>query len=284
MITLQNDKLNIQILVPGSSYKRSRFDWSGICQQVTLDGAHPFCSREATDGDPGTEGIGLIDEFGITTPIGYPDIEVGEWFPKIGVGFLQKIKNEPYNFFADYPIQPAPFKVEQLPNRVVSFTQNCESAWGWNLQKTILLDGANLTIDCALKNIGEKPLVTEQYNHNFIAINGNTIGPDYQLQTSFSLNFDVLDGGIVAENNKLNLTEIPPNYIYAQQSDCTGMQNVEWSLVHQPSGRGLRVYEKFKPSKFAVWAKSHVISPEFFIGINLQPGETQAWQRTYTFF
>lgn len=286
MITIQNKRLEIQIQEPGSSYKRARFDWAGICQQITLDGKHTFCSQEATAGDPGTEGVGLIDEFGIVTPIGYDQIGVGDWFPKIGIGFLQKVNNDPYDYFADYAIQPAQVRVDGDGNGQVSFLQESEvlNGWGWRLRKSFTLDGPCLTIDYTLENCGQKALATEQYNHNFMAIDGKHIGPDYQLKTSFPLNFEFTYGGIQVGDDNLNLTEIPPTYIYALQSDCAGLQNVDWQLIHQPSGHGLRVSEQFPLFKLALWAKSYVISPEFFVWIDLQPGETQNWQRKYTFF
>jgi hypothetical protein len=54
--------------------------------------------------------------------------------------------------------------------------------------------------------------------------------------------------------------------------------------MHSSTGHGVRVKEQFRLFKFALWAKSHVISPEFFVWIDLRPGETQTWQRQYTFF
>jgi len=290
MITLKTERLAIQIQEPGGSYQRSRFDWSGICQQITLDGAarngQIFCSQEATKDDPGTEGVGLIDEFGIVTPIGYQEIGVGEWFPKIGVGFLQKTSNELYDFMQDYPIRIVPFKVEQSGDAKIIFIQesNLVDGWGWKLIKTLCLDGASLTIQYMLENIGEKPIATEQYNHNFIAINGKTIGPNYQLRTSFPIDFELVDWGIKVTDNLLNLTAIPSTYISARQSDCAGIQNVEWELTHIPTNHGLRVTEQISLFQFALWAKSYVISPEFFVWIDLQPGESKNWQREYTFF
>lgn len=290
MIRIHSDQLSVQIQEPGSSYQRSRFDWGGICQQITLAGAADsgptFCSQEATIDDPGTEGVGLTDEFGITTPIGYEQVEVGGWFPKIGVGFLQKVNAEPYDFFCDYPLRPVPIHVENEADHQVSFVQESElfNGWGWRLRKTYRVAEARLTIDYTLENTGEKAIITEQYNHNFVAIDAQTIGPDYQLQTSFPMNFEVVDGGIEFAGDTLHLTEVPPQYIYAAQSDCTGLQNVAWTLLHQPSGHGLRVRENFRLHKFALWAKDYVISPECFIAIKLPPGETQTWQREYTFF
>jgi hypothetical protein len=286
MIRIFNDRMVIEIQEPGSGYKRARFDWSGICQQIRLDGEHIFCSQEATANAPGTEGIGLTDEFGIHTPIGYDQIEAGSWFPKIGIGFLQKVNNDPYNFFYDYNIQPVPFQYEQDRNDQLSFLQESEilNGWGWRLRKTLSLDGAGLAIDYALENRGEKAIVTEQYNHNFIAINGETVGPGYQLNTSFPLDLTVINGGVQVDHQNFNLTEVPPTFIYVMQPDCGGLENTEWRLIHQPSGHGLQVSELFPLQKFALWGMSHVISPEFFVWIDLEPGQTQTWQRKYTFF
>jgi hypothetical protein len=290
MITLENHQLNIQIQEPGSSYRRSRFDWGGICQQITLDGAadsgYTFCSQEASDDEPGTEGVGLSDEFGITTPIGYEQTEVGGWFPKIGVGFLQKTSAAPYDFFSDYPIRAVPIHVEKTGDHQVTFLQLSQTfnGWGWRLRKTYVVDGDSLTIAYELENTGEQAFATEQYNHNFVAIDGETIGPDYELQTSFPLDFELVDGGIQVDGNVLKLMEVPPQYIYATQSDCAGLQNVWWRLLHRPSGHGLRVCGSFPLQKFALWAKDYVISPECFIWIDMQPGETQTWQREYQFF
>ena len=286
MIELQNDRLFIRILEPGNQYNRSRFDWSGICQQITLDGAVTFCSQEANDLEQGTQGIGLTDEFGIETPIGYNEVSAGSWFPKIGIGFLQKETDSPYSFMVDYPIQVMPFQVEQPHNNQVKFDQTSDiiNGWGWRLQKSYSLTGANLCVDYSLKNIGEKSLATEQYNHNFIAINGQTVGPDYHLQTSFPFECEVIDGGIQMEGDSLELTETPPSYIYARQTDCAGLSHVEWELKHLASGHGVRAKENFSLYRFALWAKRHVISPEFFVWINLHPGQTQTWQRVYTFF
>lgn len=286
MITLKNKRLTVQIQTPGQGYQRTRFDWSGICEQITLDEAVTYLSQEATPGNLGTEGVGVSDEFGITTAIGYDEIAVGEWFPKIGVGFLQKVNTESYSFMFDYPLQAVPIEVLLTGDTEVGFVQKSKvmAGWGWKLQKSFSLHGPNLTLDYTLENIGEKPLFTEQYNHNFSAINEHTIGPDYQLQTSFPLACELIDGGMHVKGDTLNLTEVPPEYIYAAQSDCQGLENIEWTLRHQPTEHGIRAREQFPLLKFALWARSHVISPEAFIAIDLKPGETQTWRRAYTFF
>jgi hypothetical protein len=286
MITIQNRRLEVQIQEPGGGYQRSRFDWNGICQQITLDNSHTFCSREATKDDPGTEGVGLSDEFGINTPVGYDEAQVGDLFPKIGVGFLQRTDSQAYTFMEDYPIDSVKIQVEQKHESEVSFLQNSKNhnGWAWKLQKTFSLAGPMLTISYALENTGEKTIQTETYNHNFLMIDGKTVGPDYQLQLPFDLQLEQGLGPIATNQNTISLSEVPQKYFYALQGHCNPKLDVEWQIVHQPSGRGLRVMECFTLSKFALWGMSHVISPEFFLWIDLQPGQTQIWQREYTFF
>jgi hypothetical protein len=286
MLTIHNKRLAIQFQEPGGIYTRTRFDWGGICLQILLDGCTTFLSQEATAGELGTEGVGLSDEFGIQTPIGYQQIEVGGWFPKIGVGFLQKVDSKPYDFFSDYPYQKLPVRTEKSGDVEISFLQESPvlNGWGWRLRKTFSLDGPCLKIDYTLENIGNKPLVTEQYNHNFFAIDSQVIGPDYQLQTSFPVEFEWVDGGIQVETDRLNLTEIPTTPFYALQSNCKDLQDIEWQLIHLPSFHGVRVREKYPLFKFAFWGKSHVISPEFFVWIDLQPGQSQSWKREYKFY
>ena len=102
MITIHSNRLELQIQEPGSSYQRARFDWSGICQQIALDGEHTFCSQEATVDEPGTEGIGLMDEFGIHTPVGYDQIKVREWFPKILISLPMEVNpSSPVRFISE---------------------------------------------------------------------------------------------------------------------------------------------------------------------------------------
>lgn len=87
---LSNGILTVDIADIGE-YKGTRFDWTGFITQVTLEeGKHTFCVPESLKPDEGTGGKGLCNEFGISRAIGYDEAPIGGWFPKIGVGLLQK--------------------------------------------------------------------------------------------------------------------------------------------------------------------------------------------------
>ncbi|MDA3899060.1 MAG: hypothetical protein PF637_00925 [Spirochaetes bacterium] len=162
---LQNERLAVTLSDPGSEYSRSRFDWSGIVTGIVLDGAHNFCSQEAVEGNPGTEGLGLSCEFGINRPVGYDEVGVGEWFPKIGIGFLLRDSDEPYDFFKDYEIDSAMIETLQSDEYGLLFRQEVapRNGYAWILERAISIKDNRLYVRNSLKNIGNKKIITNEY-------------------------------------------------------------------------------------------------------------------------
>ncbi|HOA98159.1 MAG TPA: hypothetical protein PKK29_10340, partial [Acetivibrio saccincola] len=60
--------------------------------------------------------------------------------------------------------------------------------------------------------------------------------------------------------------------------------NHYWELVFEPLKAGVREYSNFNVKSLALWGTTHVISPEVFIDVNIQPGKIQKWARKYEFF
>ncbi len=285
MITLHNTRLHIDIVEPGTAYTRMRFDWTGTCRQITLDGNITYCSQEAVGDHKGTEGLGLCNEFGLHTPIDYQYTEVGEYFPKIGVGFLQRVDDGPYLFMNDYPLEAATIRyVQPFPDSITFIQIANRDGWGWELRKTLTLDKNSLAIAYALANTGDYPLHTEEYCHNFFAINNQVVGPDYQVRLPFPPRLEPVKGPIAVNDTIITPDRIPEQFFWAAQTDCGRKPDVTWTLTHLPSGRGMNVSEHFPLHAFQIWGMSHVISPELFVEVAVNPGDTQTWKRTYTFF
>jgi len=78
--------------------------------------------------------------------------------------------------------------------------------------------------------------------------------------------------------------DIPSQAFYARVEEVEQPKGAAWELVHQPSGVGVREWSDFQVSAIALWGLGHVVSPEVFIQIAVQPGETQCWSRRYEFF
>jgi hypothetical protein len=170
-MVLRSDRLRVDIATPGTLYRGSRFDWTGLITQVTLDGRHTFCVPEGIHATS-IGGIGLCNEFGIFHPIGYYDAAIGEQFPKLGVGLLTKLDGSDYRFNFRYPIEPFPIVVNQNGDCDVEFVVSPVDCRGYaaSLVKRVSVRATELTIGYELTNTGKQRLATREYNHNFLSI------------------------------------------------------------------------------------------------------------------
>ncbi|NLG24863.1 MAG: hypothetical protein GX558_05870, partial [Clostridiales bacterium] len=71
MFDIRSSRLSVTLHEVGEIYTRSRFDWTGIAPQVTLDGRHTYCIAESPVPGRGTGGDGLCSEYGRHHSLGY---------------------------------------------------------------------------------------------------------------------------------------------------------------------------------------------------------------------
>jgi hypothetical protein len=296
-IVLQSDRLTVEIAQPGTAYSGTRFDWTAFMTQVTLDGIHTFCVPESLQPGQGTGGVGLCNEFGIEEVIGYNEAQPGEPFPKLGIGLLARPDEKPYNFFRPHEIVvPFPIHVAVTATQA-TFTVDPVECRGYavRLTKTITVEGVELTIAYALENVGEKPIVTTEYVHNFMGIDGHAIGPDYRLRMPYTIGFAASQGPFAermaqmmtildVQGGDIRCKATPQHPFYCRPLGFSRTDAAQWELLHEPTGVGLREHDDFTPTRVAVWGTTHVISAEVFVPVNVQPGETQRWTRRYEFF
>jgi len=315
-IVIWSNRLRVEIAAPGSVYSGSRFDWSGFITQVTLDDAHTFCMPESLVAGEGTGGIGLCNEFGNDLPVGYADASPGEKFSKLGIGTLRRDEG-PYQFFRPYPIvDQYPIQVQIAENQATFILEPVlTNGYGARLTKTVSVVGQTLKIAYHLSNVGEKPILTNEYCHNFVGIDKHTVGPDYRLRFAFKpvieetwqqfrglgpkwmrilprgftdrmlkRRFDQMQSILQFTGSDLVLSQVPTSPFYARLLGFERTDHPQWELVHRPSGLGMREYVDFTPVRIAIWGVSHVISAEVFVGIDLEPDQAMQWSRRYEFF
>jgi hypothetical protein len=317
-IQLDSDRLAVEIAQPGSAYAGTRFDWTAFITQVTLDGTHTFCVPESLEPGQGTGGIGLCNEFGIRVPIGYDDARPGDRFPKLGIGLLVRPDEAPYRFARPYEIaERFPVHIEATAGEVRFVVDPLECrGYAARLEKTVTVRGSQLEIAYRLENVGQQPLRTTEYCHNFCGIDGHSMGPDYTLRMPYPIQFEspppamlrqalpgvlrkvtpdwllvqlvkgmLRRGGnvLVVEGNDLSLNVVPERPFFRLLLGHSQTKQAQWELVHTPSGVRMREFDDFSPLRVVLWGTTHVISTEVTIEIDLQPGETQTWSRRYEF-
>jgi hypothetical protein len=292
VMQLKNKYLKLDIFEAGEVYKRARFDWTGQIAQVTFQDRHTFCTSESLKfWQIKKLGQGLVAEFGLALPVGYDDCEVGQWFPKIGVGLLLKKTKKNYNFFKNYKIRPFSFSMEQSNNAAV-FNCHAQEVRGYacKLIKTIRLKDKGFMIDYELSNVGSKRIITNEYNHNFLAIDRKNIDHNYVLKFPFTINPSTFSkihnpsGVLSIDGQNITWKAIPRKDFFISHLNPAPLQGGSWALEHKNSKVGIRETCEFPIRQINLWGKKHVVSPEIYYEISLAPGETLHWQRSYEIY
>ena len=284
---LQNKNLEIHIDLPDENYKASRFDRTGKIVKVKFHNVL-LSSVERTDRENEDHfGKGFYNEFGIDTALGFDEAETGGWFHKIGVGLLKK-DDDQYLFSKNYQIKPAEFTVITEPDRILI---NCSSesvnGYSYVLKKEIQLYESKFRIKYYLQNTGEKDIVTNEYSHNFIAINKDRIGDNYVLKFPFQLKPKRFEETVNPERkvdigqNEMKFNDTPKEQFFF--SNLSGSKTIDaaWELINLSAKVGIRETGNFQTNKVNLWGWKHVISPELFIDLHIKPGQSAEWFRTY---
>lgn len=284
-LEIKSNRLKVKFQLPGTFYKGPRFDWTGFITDVILDQKHTFCTDESLIEGQGTGGRGLCNEFGIQEPVGYDEIEAGEWFPKIGIGLLKKTADRPYSFWDPCEIIPFEVKVSSSGDtaKFVSEPALC-NGYAVRLTKTFNIEDNRLIIKYKLHNTGEKVIDTTEYVHNFVNVNGKGVGPHSELSFSFMPVGDNVPEIFRVNGNKIEFNDIPDKEFYWRLDGTGDYPSSWWMLIDKDTGAGLKETTNFPLLRMAIWGKAHVISPEFFIHIHLKPQEIKEWSRVYEFF
>jgi hypothetical protein len=309
---LRNDTgMRVMVMLPDAEkgfYRGTRFDWSGHIAQAKYKG-HTFFGLWRTPHDPKNfeHGVGPTDEFGIQNPPGYEAAKPGEPFLKVGVGLLKRIDEKPYHFATTYPVlNGGQWSMAFGGNRggeMVSFQHELRTDhdWGYRYGKSIRLidDQPAFTLDRSLKNIEGNDIKTASYNHNFIRIDDELIGPSYELELSDELQAEV-EAPAKFDGRKLMFTgkvEKPLMIYFKGQPRRTEKASAEKgrrspirftarpsfdvTITNRRTGGQIVIEHGFDVSELRLWVTSTAICPEPFIKVDLAPAQSMSWITTY---
>jgi hypothetical protein len=285
-VILHNDRLEVEIADLGTAYQGARFDWTGFITQVTLDQTHTFCAPESLRAGEGTGGIGLCNEFGIMKPIGYDDARPGEQFPKLGVGLLTKPDDAAHEFFRPYRIEPFAVRIKPEADRVVYDIEPLPCrGYEARLRKTVQLHDAAFDVVYELENVGARAIRTHEYNHNFIAIDGRPPGPGDLLRLAKDVALADVPPLLSIEGRDVRWRDkTPVPFLCPAPGPYPQIDGPFWELTYEPGGVGMRETVNVPAEHFGLWCTPHLVGPEVFVTIDLQPGARMTWTRRYGFF
>jgi len=307
---ISNGLIRAKLYLPDANrgfYRSTRFDWSGVIASVEFNG-HQYYGPWFTRTDPavrdfiykGTDIIasaqsavvGPAEEF--SRPQGYNDAKPGETFVKIGVGVLRKPDDTNYSGYANYAIiDPGKWSVTKQADAVetVQTLSDPASGYGYEYRKTVRVSAGRpeLVIEHSLRNTGKLPLQTNQYNHNFLVLDGATTGPEFTITVPFQIQPsqppDPKDAEI--RGNQIVYRKAlagEDRVAFGIQGFGKEPKDYDVKVENTKTGAGFRVRSDRPVASMSLWSIRSVISMEPFVDVSTEPGATTTWKFTYTYF
>jgi len=287
-ITIRSNRLEAKVVKPGSPlYGGTRFNWNCFVDSILLDGEYQFAEPEQRFPDRVTSrGKGLCSEY--QQRYVHDETPVGEKWPRMGCGYIIR-EEKPYQFMRFYPVEPFQTTWDASEN-AVRFTTEAALCQGYAYreEKTVSVSGNQIIIETTLYNQGEKQIVAQEYNHNFLSLNGAPVNEKYRLLLPQFNNVEhIMEGGqLVGREGYLTWSGAPKagepffNFLNDVKPD---LQPVIWKLVHDELPISVSESDDFVPVRGVVWGVEHCICTEVFVNIDLAPGQSQHWVRKWTF-
>lgn len=293
--TISNGSVTARLYLPDAQqgyYRGSRFDWSGVVDDLQWAG-HTFFSpswNEAPYSPTLHDAVGgPVEEF---TAIGYDQAKTGSTFLKIGVGILQKPDEPRYAFNTPYAIVNGGQWTTKSGKDRVTFTQTLtdSSGYGYRYEKTARLVAGQptLILEHRLRNTGRRLLETEVYDHNFFVIDRQTSGPDFVVRFPFTPQTnDSLRGMLALQGPELHYRRAlnrGENVFASLQGYGTAVSDYDIRVENRQARVGVRVAADRPLSRLNYWTNAGNLSPEPYIRLAVAPGQETRWTIRYEFY
>ena len=147
----------------------------------------------------------------------------------------------------------------------------------------------DLVIDHSLQNTGRAAITTDQYNHNFLTLDGESIGPDFLISLPFRIQTPSAVGSELAavwENEIRFVKALVPGDVVSFPIQGFGETPSDYDIrvENRKAGTGLRITGNRPLTKLSLWSIRSVVSMEPFVDVSTEPGGHTVWTYTYTHY
>ncbi len=309
---ISNGMLHVVLYLPDSNtgfYRGTRFDWSGVIRSLEYNG-HNYYGPWFTKTDPKVTDFifqaadiiagpcsaitGPVEEFSPLKALGFDQAKSGETFLKIGVGVLRRPDEQAYNPFRLYEIVNAGKWSIQTKNDSVEFTQELSdpvSGYSYRYTKAVRLTNGKpeMTLEHKLENTGRRTIETTVYDHNFLVLDKQPIGPDFEITVPFTIH--------AQQARRVELARLEGDqFTYRKKLDGRETVSAEFSgfrksaadykitIENRKVGAGMKVTGNRPLSKENLWSIRSVLAMEPFIDMSIEPGKTFTWRYDYSYY
>lgn len=284
-VVLKNEKMSVQVLLDWG-YNRSRYDRGSTIGQVTMDG-HTFLSHETdASGGVGLGGVGLATVYEWCDTSLYDSISIADQFPLLGVGLLKKGDTSPFMFTKEYAVEPFT-NLYDIGDDYVSIHTLPSYCLGVavDIVKTYTIKDNSLTVQFAIKNVGDKEIHAVEFCHNFFKFDNKAVDSSYRLTFPYSVEPRMRRGEIIMGKNyyKVGAFDEPTASSSFFINGWDGLKSHWMKIENEENGMSVLVEDDIPVCRGYSWNNPNACCPEIFAPINLKSGENVTYTRKYTF-
>ena len=307
---ISNGVIRARLYLPDAAngyYRGSRFDWSGVVSALEYKG-HSYFGQWFDRFDPkvvdvdfsngiavgaNTAATGPVEEFSTNgKALGYDEAKAGGTFIKIGIGVLRKPEEPNYDHFRHYEIvDPGKWTIARSADRIV-FEQTLSDGAGYAYvyRKTVRLASRQpeMVLEHSLRNTGTRAIETSVYDHNFLTIDKQPLGPDYVV----TFPFDPRAARPLGETAEVRGRQVV--YLRRLVNDERAFTTLEGfgdtardydiRVENRKAGAGVRITGDRPLARLVYWSIRSVLSPEPYINLRIEPGREERWRIAYNFY
>lgn len=281
---LDNGIIKVRILWPnGVKYDRTRWCHTGFIQDVWYRGIRFSEYERNRNGEQLTsEGGGLCCQF---MPISPEEAVPGKYTLLPGVGSGIYISPNAAQDRLDMH-KRLDTKVSYANDYAIFETQTpTVDGFAYFETREIRLCGAEIIEKVTFTNNGEKEIHTQEFCHNFLSLAGEEISPNYILEVpAVEAPEGFQSNAMIYKDGHFTFLRHPDKTCYFDDKG-NGKSCNDYAWLMRTKAGSAFCYEKidFTPARVSVWSDYYTLCPEMFVAIDLKPGETTSWQRTWGF-
>jgi hypothetical protein len=289
-----NGIVSARVYLPDTAtgyYRSTRFDWSGVMPRLEYAG-HSYFGQWFPKYDPLINDAiqGPVESF---DPLGYDQAAPGASFIKIGIGALIRPDAKPYSAFKYYHILDVGKWEVKKSRAAIEFRHRLNHknyGYVYTKKMTLTRGRPELVITHTLKNTGHDPIVTDVFDHNFFMLDSQSVAPGRVLKFSFSPTAEEARGlGSMAAIQDDSIVTLRPltgqeSYYAILHGYGDSEKDYDIRLEDHPTGAAVHITADRPLSRLVFWGSVNVMSPEPYIHVSVEPGQTFTWTIRYEFY
>jgi hypothetical protein len=165
------------------------------------------------------------------------------------------------------------------------------SGYSYSYRKVVRLEKEKpvMVIEHSLKNTGQRAIQSTVYNHNFVALDKQTPGPDFTFRVPYQIQATQLPKKELAEvrgNQVVYLKQLSgeDEVVVIFQGFSDNVKDTEIIIENNKVGAGVKITGDRPLTRNILWSIRSVLAIEPYLSIDIQPGNEFTWKNFFEYY